>query len=58
MDFKLKPHPTIPKPSGPLLVCILDGVRRGRRSTRSRHSSSKGQHGGRRSSWPGGAALF
>ncbi len=25
MDFTLKPHPTIPKPDGPVLVCILDG---------------------------------
>lgn len=24
-DFKLEPHPTIPKPEGPVLVCILDG---------------------------------
>ena len=24
-DFTLKPHPTIPKPEGPLLVCVLDG---------------------------------
>lgn len=24
-DFALKPHPTIPKPEGPLLVCVLDG---------------------------------
>lgn len=25
VDFSLKPHPTIPKPEGPLLVCIMDG---------------------------------
>lgn len=25
MDFTLKPHPTLPKPQGPVLVCILDG---------------------------------
>lgn len=25
MDFKLKPHPKIPKAEGPLLVCVLDG---------------------------------
>lgn len=25
MDFKLKPHSSIAKPEGPLLVCILDG---------------------------------
>ncbi|KAL6771667.1 GPM1B [Auxenochlorella protothecoides x Auxenochlorella symbiontica] len=25
VDFTLKPHPTIPKPEGPLLVCIMDG---------------------------------
>lgn len=25
IDFDLKPHPTIPKPDGPLLVCIMDG---------------------------------
>jgi len=24
-DFKLEPHPTIPRPDGPVLVCILDG---------------------------------
>ncbi len=24
-SFKLEPHPTIPKPDKPLLVCILDG---------------------------------
>lgn len=24
-DLKLKPHPTISKPKGPVLVCILDG---------------------------------
>ena len=25
MDFTLQPHPTISKPEGPLLVCVLDG---------------------------------
>jgi 2,3-bisphosphoglycerate-independent phosphoglycerate mutase len=25
MDYTLKPHPTLPKPEGPVLVCILDG---------------------------------
>lgn len=25
MDFDLKAHPTIPKPEGPVLVCIMDG---------------------------------
>ncbi len=24
-DFELKPHPTIPKPEAPVMVCILDG---------------------------------
>jgi 2,3-bisphosphoglycerate-independent phosphoglycerate mutase len=24
-DKQLKAHPTIPKPEGPVLVCILDG---------------------------------
>ena len=24
-DFPLKPHQSIPKPDGPVLVCILDG---------------------------------
>lgn len=24
-DFTLKPHPTVPKAEGPLLVCVLDG---------------------------------
>ena len=24
-DLKLKPHPTISTPKGPVLVCILDG---------------------------------
>lgn len=25
MDYTLKEHPTLPKPEGPVLVCILDG---------------------------------
>lgn len=25
MDFTLKQHPTLAKPEGPVLVCILDG---------------------------------
>ena len=25
MDFTLKPHATLAKPDGPVLVCILDG---------------------------------
>lgn len=24
-DFKLEPHATLPKPEGPVMVCILDG---------------------------------